>query len=120
MIVVRKPKSGGRQPAVVFGKRTRTVASAIVRQTPADVLANAVACALPTIHGGLTSPALVRALARRRNCDFCDAQTQTQERRPSARRAVANRMAGTITYIFGNARPSQRQERRVLARRASR
>jgi len=36
-----------------------------------------------------------------------------QERRTSARRAVANRMAGAITYIFGNARPSQRQERRA-------
>jgi len=91
-----------------LGKRTCKGASAIARQTAAGELADAVAIALPPpllwrsalngnrivfriagsrTTGGLRPPALVRALACRQNCDFCDAQTHThQERQVSARR----------------------------------
>jgi len=58
-------------------------------------------------HGGLTPPALVRALARRRNCDFSDAQMHI-------------RRSGTCqpAVIVGNARakmitPRFRQRRRT-------
>jgi len=67
-------------------------------------------------HGGVTPAALVRA---RSPTDGI--ATFTMHKRTSAGaagvsppcRVVANRMAGGITYIFGNARPSQRQERRA-------
>jgi len=94
---------------------------------PAVATGDALAKVLPQLFGRLSSvrwrtllqsrscnsrgtyaPALVRApFGRPRNCHFSDVQTnnQRQERRASARRAVENRVAGTITYIFGQLVP---------------
>jgi len=52
--------------------------------------------------GSLRPPALVRALARRRNCDLCDAQTHMhQERRALARRGSGNVLAQAPPQMFG-------------------
>ena len=111
-------RSGGREPTVANGQRTCKGASAIARQTVDGALVHAVAIAFVRPRGAYASRCCSCAVRpptdlRLLRC----ANAHTQERRASARRAVANRMAGTITYIFGNARPSQRQERRVSARR---
>ena len=48
----------------------------LLGRLPAGVLAHSVAVALPRTTGGLRPPrSWSRAFARRRNCDFSDAQT---------------------------------------------
>jgi len=65
---------------------------------------------------GLTPAALVRVtFARRRNCDFCDAQTHTHhERRASARRGIGKR-----TRTGASATARRTADRRVGERRCN-
>ena len=66
----------------VIGNRACNGTSAITRETAYCVLTNAVAIAFVKPRGAYVPRSCSRTFARRRNCDFCDPQTQTyQERR---------------------------------------
>jgi len=75
-LVPRSAKSGGRKPAVGSGNALGQALPQLLGRLPTGVLAHSVAVALPRTTGGLRPPrSCSRAFARRRNCDFSDAQT---------------------------------------------
>jgi len=66
----------------VGGRRCNHVAATTVVTAGVERESNRLPNRRFTNHGGLMPPALARApFARRRNYDFCDAQTHTQQER---------------------------------------
>jgi hypothetical protein len=86
-------KSGGCQPAVVFG----TASASAVRRTSAFG-----SRVLSALHGGLTPPALgaVRPFAGEKTIFRCR-NARSQERRASARRGFPNRICKCNAMNFG-------------------
>ena len=113
-IATAERRAAGVSPPYV-GKRDCKGVAVIAQQTGDRLSANTVANALPQPRGGLRPPLLFRApFARRRNCEFCDAQTHM------------HRSGGRQPAVFvGNARarmttPGFTQRRRTRTRSGTR